>query len=81
MDEGKEVYFAGDPVIPGTDLSMTERMRRRDQCGDCDGFDGFDLAVIPVGYVHFLFMFRHLMYSQGARVKVVHIYCTLCFAK
>ncbi|PBK88203.1 hypothetical protein ARMGADRAFT_1084852 [Armillaria gallica] len=27
--EGKKVYFAGDPVILGTDLSRTERMRRR----------------------------------------------------
>ncbi len=64
--EGKKVYFASDPVILGTDLSRTERMRRS-VCmqGDWNHFGRFDLAVIPIGYMRLIFTFRHLMSSRA----------------
>ncbi len=72
-------------MILRTELSRTERIRRRYQCVLCAKrlglFRQFDLVVIPIWYVRFFkFTSCNLMYSQCARAKVVHVYCTLCFA-
>ncbi len=61
--EGKKVYFAGDT---GIDPSRMERMKRRDQCVRpsrrlASASVGFDLRMIPIGYVQFSSAFLSLM--------------------
>ncbi len=36
-------------------------------------FVGFDLLMIPIRYVRFVFMFRYLTTFQGVRAEMVHV--------
>ncbi len=61
--EGKKVYFAGDTgyrsVKDGEDEAERPVCPAFKEIGE--RFGGFDLAMIPIGYVGFSFTFLHLM--------------------